>query len=130
MTDLAYILSASYSGSTLLTLVLGAHPEMGTVGELKATAMGNTEEYVCSCGAKMIECPFWTAVRAELDSRGVAFDVAHFGTHFLDGRGALTDRLLRGRYRGGAFEMARSAALRLLPHARGGCDVSWIATKP
>ena len=41
MTDLVYILSPSYSGSTLLTFLLNTHPEIATIGELKAQALGN-----------------------------------------------------------------------------------------
>ena len=36
VTKLAYILAASHSGSTLLAMLLGAHRETCTVGELKA----------------------------------------------------------------------------------------------
>ena len=37
---LAYLLAASHSGSTLLAMLLGAHPEACTAGELKATNLG------------------------------------------------------------------------------------------
>ncbi|MBL7144996.1 MAG: hypothetical protein ISS76_12245 [Phycisphaerae bacterium] len=42
MIQLAYILAASYSGSTLLSMLLGSHSQLPTVGELKlsASAMG------------------------------------------------------------------------------------------
>ena len=45
---LVYILAASHSGSTLLAMLLGSHPDVCTVGELKATSLGNVEEYLCS----------------------------------------------------------------------------------
>ena len=41
MTDLVYILAASHSGSTLLAMLLSTHPEICTVGELKATNLGD-----------------------------------------------------------------------------------------
>ena len=34
MTDVVYIMGHGYSGSTLLTFLLGAHPEIATIGEL------------------------------------------------------------------------------------------------
>jgi hypothetical protein len=35
MRRLAYILAASHSGSTLLSMLLGSHPQIATVGEMK-----------------------------------------------------------------------------------------------
>ncbi len=45
---LIYILAASHSGSTLLSLLLGSHPEITTIGELKATSLGDPDQYRCS----------------------------------------------------------------------------------
>src|ERR1041384_2871141 len=56
---LAYILSASHSGSTLLAMLLGAHPDACTVGELKLTSMGDVNQYRCSCGDRLMTCSFW-----------------------------------------------------------------------
>ena len=47
MTRLVYILAASHSGSTLLATLLGAHRDTVSVGELKATSLGNADEYKC-----------------------------------------------------------------------------------
>jgi hypothetical protein len=116
MNDLLYLTSSSYSGSTLVTFLLATHPQVATVGELKATSMGDVEEYKCSCGILIRSCPFWARVTQELVRRGTSFDVASFGTHFaLAGR--LADRAVRTRVRGRAFERARKLALRALPGA-------------
>ncbi len=118
MIKLAYIVSPSYSGSTLLTFLLGAHPDIATVGELKATSMGDVDQYRCSCGELIRSCGFWRTLTERLGERSVDFDVADFGTHFrLDNRGDLADRLLSARVRTGALEMVRGAALRVLPRA-------------
>lgn len=118
MTTLVYIVSPSYSGSTLLTFLLGAHPDIATIGELKATSMGDIEQYRCSCGELIRACTFWRTLTERLGDRGIEFDVADFGTHFrLDTRGDLADRLLSARVRTGALEMVRGAALRVLPRA-------------
>ncbi|MGH8543075.1 MAG: hypothetical protein ACREX3_05465 [Gammaproteobacteria bacterium] len=42
---LAYIASPSYSGSTLMTFLLGGHPAVATVGELKAAGIGDVDRY-------------------------------------------------------------------------------------
>ncbi len=117
MTELLYILSPSYSGSTLLTFLLGTHPAIATVGELKATSHGDVESYLCSCGTRIIECGFWRRVTDELARHGVAFDVRDFGTHFRLPRRGLADRLVSTRFRNGIFETVRDTALRWLPGA-------------
>jgi len=34
MTDVLYLMGHGYSGSTLLTFLLGSHPQIATIGEL------------------------------------------------------------------------------------------------
>jgi hypothetical protein len=111
----AYILSPSYSGSTLLTFLLGAHPSVSTIGELKASALGNLDTYVCSCGTPILECAFWEDVRQRMADQGIPFDVRDFGTHFRWRNRPLADRLLRARVRGSSFEALRSWGLRSMP---------------
>lgn len=116
--QLLYITSASFSGSTLLTLLLAAHPALATVGELKATSMGDVDKYRCSCGELIRACLFWQRLAKRLGERGVAFDVSRFGTHFrFREAGSLADRVVRADARGRLFEAARSLALRALPGA-------------
>jgi hypothetical protein len=115
VSQFVYILSPSYSGSTLLTFLLAAHPEIATVGELKATSMGDIDEYRCSCGALIRQCEFWRRLAAELARRGQTLNLADFGTHFRLARRPLADRVLRARVRGRAFELVRRLSMRLLP---------------
>lgn len=116
--QVAYILSPSYSGSTLLTLLLARHPEVATVGELKARPLGDVRRYVCSCGARILECPFWAEVGAALRARGHELNLAEFGTSFHAPERPLTDRLLAAAIRGPAFEAVRRLGLRMLPGPR------------
>ena len=115
VTRLVYILAASHSGSTLLAMLLGGHPEVCTVGELKANALGPPEDYRCSCGRFLRECPFWRDVQAELGARGFAFDIFRAGTDFRNGASGYRRRLLRPLHRGPALEWARDCALALSP---------------
>ena len=71
---LVYILAASHSGSTLLAMILGSHPEVCTVGELKATSLGNADDYPCSCRRRIRDCPFWTRIRSDMAARGFQLD--------------------------------------------------------
>lgn len=116
--ELLYLASSSFSGSTLLTLLLAAHRRIATIGELKATAMGDIDRYRCSCGARIRGCAYWADLGALLARRGVPFDLSRFGTHFRSEQaGSLADRALRAQVRGPLLEAARSLALRVLPGA-------------
>jgi len=117
LTEFVYILSPSYSGSTLLTYLLATHPDIATVGELKASAMGDAENYVCSCGVRIRECPFWLGVARRLRGRRVPFDVGDFGTHFRPD-GSMCSSLLGTGVRGRFFEAARWIGLRLMLECR------------
>ena len=70
-TTLVYLLAASHSGSTLTAQLLASHPEIGTIGELKASARGNPEDYLCSCGVQISLCTFWGRLRVNLAGRGL-----------------------------------------------------------
>jgi hypothetical protein len=70
-----FILSDNRSGSTLLDQCLGAHSALVSLGELhwlRAYALEDRTLYdpahplVCSCGRRLAECPFWSAVRDAL----------------------------------------------------------------
>ena len=88
-----YILSPSFSGSTLLTMLLAQHPDIATIGELKATKMGPVKDYMCSCGKKLDECEFWNQLVARV-SEQQEFSLSDFRTHFrFDSR--LMDRIVR-----------------------------------
>jgi hypothetical protein len=61
---LIYIAGSSYSGSTLMDLLLGAHPEIESLGEAKKIALvqsaadGGTPP-TCNCGDPVASCDFW-----------------------------------------------------------------------
>jgi hypothetical protein len=111
---LVYILAASHSGSTLLAMLLGSHPEICTVGELKATNLGDVDRYQCSCRALIRKCPFWAAISHDMALRALPFDVTNAGTHF-DADRTYARRLLRPLHRGPVLEAVRDAGLGLSP---------------
>lgn len=65
---LVYVLGSGRCGSTLLDVVLGAHPEIRSVGEFDKVPhpawLGDGD---CSCGRAMSECPFWSHVRSRFE---------------------------------------------------------------
>jgi len=99
----------------LLAMLLNAHPDVCSVGELKATNLGDVERYRCSCGQLIRQCPFWGRVHDTMARRGISFDITNAGTDFrLTGQG-FTRRLAGALHRGAVLERCRDFALRLSP---------------
>ncbi|GJM24571.1 MAG: sulfotransferase [Phycisphaerae bacterium] len=115
MTRVAYILAPSHSGSTLLAMLLGAHPDACTVGELKVTRLGNVDKYRCACGASITQCEFWKGIAKRMRASGVEFDVTNAQTALMAHGSAYTNRLLRPLHRNRLMEFARDTALGLSP---------------
>lgn len=123
MTNFTFVMAHSFSGSTLLSFLLGAHPEVATVGEMYIAHGIDPETYVCSCGERIAECPFWRRVSLEMAARGIPFDVRRNQTSFsANGVGPVSHRLLAAEPRGPLMEAARGAALALIPGARRELD--------
>jgi hypothetical protein len=62
--EVLYIAGAGRSGSTLLDILLGNHPDVLSVGELaKLVGNGYVDGQPCACGARPAECPLWAEVR-------------------------------------------------------------------
>ena len=65
-----YILGGSHSGSTLLELLLGAHPQLVPIGEIdKLSLQFARGDRLCSCRAYPTECPVWTTVTQAVKER-------------------------------------------------------------
>lgn len=120
MTRIAYIMGHGYSGSTLLTFLLGTHPEIATIGELGIAPQAKTkpEEYLCSCHTPVRECGFWQTVSREMEKRGHAFDVWDADLDFRARGGGVSDVILRAVQRGPVLETARTVGLSVVPQAR------------
>lgn len=111
---LLYLLAPSYSGSTLLTYLLSQHARIATIGELKATRMGDVASYRCSCGTLIRECDFWRQLRELAASRGVDFSVDDFETVFSS-RNPVVNKVVKATVRGRWFEAVRAGALSVVP---------------
>lgn len=67
MVQLVYICGSAHSGSTLLDLLLGSHPEIFSLGEITnkfPEYMKNNE--LCTCRSPLHECSIWRDVRDKL----------------------------------------------------------------
>jgi hypothetical protein len=116
--DYVYILGASHSGSTLLALLLNAHPDVATIGETAPGRMGDVDTYRCSCGELIQKCPFWTSIARRMQERYPDFSLSDFGTRFEFPSSRLINRILRCEHRGVLLECVRDMALGLSPRWR------------
>lgn len=56
------------SGSTILDVLLGQHPEVFGAGELGGIwTLGWTDPWPCACGEPVARCPFWREVRRTVE---------------------------------------------------------------
>lgn len=69
MLTIVYICSAGHSGSTLLDLLLGSHSSVESLGEAFQLSKNISLNSLCSCGAPVRSCVFWSRVLACLKER-------------------------------------------------------------
>jgi hypothetical protein len=66
-----YILGHARSGSTILDILLGNHPQIVSTGELTHFyEHAFLDPQYCSCGQPILECAFWSGVVARLKAAG------------------------------------------------------------
>lgn len=95
-------------------MLLGAHPEACTVGELKGVR-GNPETYRCSCGTLVEQCEFWRRVSGAMAQRGLRFGITAAGTDVQDSHHQFVRRLLEPLHRGRLLEVVRDTCLSAIP---------------
>ncbi|MEZ5156104.1 MAG: sulfotransferase [Solirubrobacterales bacterium] len=93
-----YVVGTSFTGSTLLSFLLNLHPQIVSVGECDPNLSNwpDPNQYPCSCGTTLAECPFWTAVGVEMSAHGMRFDPEHWRMSYNPGTRA-GRRLLANR---------------------------------
>jgi len=77
-----YIACSSFSGSTLLSMMLNTHPDIATVGHSMGWSFESEEDFRCSCGSPLAECPFWNNMAEAFARNGLPFSFSHFGTRY------------------------------------------------
>ena len=113
----------SFSGSTLLAMLLNAHPEIATVSEMHGpnpNLVQDINTYQCSCGELIHKCPFWAQVKAQMAERGFEFSTSDFEVAFGDH--GLRDRLRFGSLRSNLLESIRDDVCQMLPGTRAEMD--------
>lgn len=67
MIDLVYILGHGHSGSTLLDMLLGSHPIVFSLGEMRYFDDWRVNNDLCTCGKSFQECKFWSQILSQFD---------------------------------------------------------------
>ena len=82
-----YILSNGRSGSTLLDLLLGLHPNIWTLGEAQILPLEFRENRLpCGCGQSIYDCPFWQNLKPNLPLEHSPFPIEYFREHHTGGK--------------------------------------------
>lgn len=94
VTHLLYISGFQFSGTTLLSFLLNSHPAINTVGHITGWRYGKDEDFYCSCGKVLKECPFFNKIGRAFSEVGLPFSYRNFGTDFRLARSERLNRLL------------------------------------
>lgn len=119
--SLVYIMSPSYSGSTLLTRILAQYKQISTIGELKATGIDDIHQYYCSCGSKFLECEFWVDIAARVAKKDIVLDLEDLRTR-ITSESSLVNAFLMPNLRGPLLEGLRRLAFSVHPNAKAILD--------
>src|SRR5688572_843036 len=57
-----YVCSAARSGSTVLDMFLGSHPQAASLGEINLLGKSLKLGHLCTCGVPLAACPAWAKV--------------------------------------------------------------------
>jgi hypothetical protein len=113
------IQTTAYSGATLLSFLLGAHPQIATVGEMNGLiAREDPEVYLCSCGQKIKECDFWKSIARAMRDRGFEFCVAHFDMEFGLGGPPFIQQLRVRSFQNSILDLMRDTIFQAWPGER------------
>lgn len=117
MTPVVCVVGTGFSGSTLLSFLLNAHPEVASVGEATGPfdQWADQRTYPCSCGETLAECAFWKRVGEEMRARGSAFGPNCWNLEFRIARSRPLNHLLSRSLRNNALDAARDRLVRAVP---------------
>jgi hypothetical protein len=78
-----YVAGMGYSGSTLLAFLLHGHPQMASISEATGPDSSvKVDEFLCSCGALFLRCPFFLDVERRVNELGSSFSLRSWQTRF------------------------------------------------
>lgn len=79
-----YILSNHRSGSTLIDLILGAHPQIWTLGEAQDLLWVLREKQLpCGCGTQVEQCDFWKELIPDIPVQIGRYPIGYFRDEYF-----------------------------------------------
>jgi len=108
--------TSAFSGATLLAILLGAHPDITTIGEIHGLIeRSDPDTYLCSCGKKIKNCEFWDSVKKHMQEKGYPFAVADFDTKYRFTGARIFDNFRHGSSRNSVIDSIRDKFVFNLP---------------
>lgn len=119
-TTYLFVTGTSYSGSTLLSFLLNAHPKIATVGETTGPipSIKDPDQYPCSCGSPLASCSFWADVQQQMANRGISFGPRQWRTDFDIFSNRAVRQILIRSLRSNAFDHVRDGVVWRVPPIR------------
>ena len=115
MTDLIYLASTPYTGSTLTSILMGSHPDIATISELTGVnASIDVTDYRCSCCNLLTECDFFKEIGRRVTACGLEFSYQDFRTTYQQGN-EFKQKLLYGSLRSNCLETIRDHLRKFWP---------------
>lgn len=112
-----YVVGTGFTGSTLLSFLANAHPEIATVGEATGPfpEVRDQRAYPCSCGKTLADCEFWGRVCTAMRERGFSFGPNRWDLGFRVARGRVAHQLLSQSLRANALDRLRDRGVLAVP---------------
>ena len=118
MTNLIYLTSTPFTGSTLTSILMGSHPNIATISELTGViASIDASKYRCSCTSLLIDCEFFREVARQVDACGLEFSYQNFRTTYQQGN-KIKRRLMYRSLRSSRLETIRDSLRNYWPGCR------------
>ena len=119
---IAYITSSPYSGSTLLSFILNAHPRIATISEYDVMDdIKKNPDYLCSCGKKIRQCDFFLQLKERMEGSGFSFELDDMDMMYVLHSEERINRYLSQKlpiFNSSAIEDIRDAFVGLVPKYR------------
>lgn len=121
MSKLLYVSASQFSGTTLLSFLLNQHSAIATIGHTMGWSFDDPDDFRCSCGKRIADCPLFCHVAMAYQRNGLAFRADDFGTAFrVSENGAVNYYLTEALPKFGVtwLELGRDRVVSFIPHYR------------
>jgi hypothetical protein len=81
----------------MLSFVLNAHPMIVTIGERGPTPVHEqNKDYQCSCGRRIVECPFFKQIKSRMEEKGFHFELDRMALRYRYSDSRVVQKLMIG----------------------------------